>query len=120
MTEAYCEDAVDGIGGIWVVTPDFSFCDVGNGIWVKAEECFNGDETCSSDQLYIESDTPNSLIVSYINEDGEYDLASPTVLSDVFLEDDVIDLYVCGSSEFFMGTTGSSFTNYINHLRYKY
>ena len=91
LTEAYCEDTVDGIGGIWVVTPDFSFCDVGNGIWDKAEECFNGDETCDSDQLYIESDTPNNLIVSYVNEDGEYDLASPTVLSDVFLEDDVID-----------------------------
>ena len=69
INQDYCENT---IGGIWVIgVEDFDFCDIGNGVYDSAEFCRDGSENCNSSQLYEMSDRPNSLVVSYANENPE-------------------------------------------------
>jgi hypothetical protein len=95
----------------WKNCPDKNFIEFVNTECPKEYKIYLATDNQSSQNKFKELYGDRIITYKDVNLSG---------LRRTSLEHAVIDLYVCGSSEFFMGTTGSSFTNYINHLRYKY
>ena len=88
VDQSLCESA---LSGVWVVGSEFSFCDLGNGVWDQAELCQDGSNDCTSAELYAISDRPNSLVVSYSGTDGFGFYESYSAFDEVILDDDIID-----------------------------
>jgi len=89
VNQSQCESTFNGV---WNTDAEvFSFCDLGNGKWDDVEVCSNGDSSCNATNLYSLSDRPNSLVVSYVDSNGAFDINSPVVLDEVSLGDDIIN-----------------------------